>query len=139
MPTAARINTAISPEPIKAALFRRANLPKRYRADGGQACTGSSSRYRRRSAAIPLAVSYRRVRSFSSAFITIQSSSPRTSPLSFRGSTCRFAAMLGSSSVVLSRTLGQGESSSRITRNTSRNAACVIRLRSSGVDPVSSS
>jgi len=33
-----------------------------------------------------LAVSYRRVRSFSIAFITIQSSSPRTSVLSFLGS-----------------------------------------------------
>ena len=30
-----------SPPP---ALFRRANLRKRYHADGGQACTGSSSR-----------------------------------------------------------------------------------------------
>ncbi len=38
-------------------LFLLANLRKRYHAEGGQACTGSSSRYRRRSAARPLAVS----------------------------------------------------------------------------------
>ena len=37
-----------------------------------------------RRVARPLAVSYRRVRSFSSAFITIQSSSPRTSRVSLR-------------------------------------------------------
>ena len=35
-------------------------------------------------------------RSFSNAFITIQSSSPRTSPLSFLGSSPRLAAIAGS-------------------------------------------
>jgi hypothetical protein len=41
----------------------------------------------------PFAVSYRRLRSFSSAFITIQSNSPRTSFGSFSGSLCRCAAI----------------------------------------------
>ena len=47
------------------------------------------------SAARPLAVSYRRVRSFSSAFSTIQSRSPRSSFDSFAGSVLRLAATLG--------------------------------------------
>jgi len=51
----------------------------------------------------------------------------------------RQAAIDGSSSVVLSRMLGRGDSSSRITRKTSRNAASLSRLRSSGVEPVNSS
>ena len=40
-----------------AALFRRANLRKRYAAEGGPASTGSSCRWRSMSAAKPLAVS----------------------------------------------------------------------------------
>ena len=50
------------------------------------------------SRARPLAVSYRRVRSFSSAFITIQSSSPRTSFASRAGSVRRCAAIDASGS-----------------------------------------
>ena len=69
----------------------RANLPNRYHADGGQASTGWSVRYRITSAAKSLAVSYRRWRSFSSAFITIQSSSPRTARAQLRGSALRCA------------------------------------------------
>ncbi len=45
---------------------------------GPRARTGSCSRCRRTSSARPLAVSYRRARSFSRDFITIQSRSPRT-------------------------------------------------------------
>ena len=47
----------------------------RYALDGGRAMTGSLFRCRLRSIARPLAVSYRRVRSFSRHFITIQSRS----------------------------------------------------------------
>src|SRR5262249_33595779 len=93
-PTATSTSAAATTVAIaNATLFRRANLRKRYAADGGPASPGSSSRYRLRSAARPLAVSYRRLRSFSSAFITIQSSSPRTSPLNLRGSMFRRAAI----------------------------------------------
>ena len=56
-----------------------------------------------------------------------------------RGSTLRAAAIDGSSSVVESRVLGLGGSSSRINRRISRSAASFSRLRSSGVVPVSSS
>jgi hypothetical protein len=67
-----------------------------------------------------LAVSYRRVRSFSSAFIAIQSSSPRTSFASRAGSVCRRAAIAGSiSPEPLSRVLGFGGSSSRMRRSAS--------------------
>ena len=76
-----------------AALFRLANFRNRYPADGGHATTDSSFKYRWMSLAKPLAVSYRRARSFSRAFITIQSNSPRTSVLSFLGSVCRLAAI----------------------------------------------
>ena len=58
-------------------------------------CTGSWFRNRSTSLANPLAVSYRRSRSFASAFITIQSSSPRTNRPSFAGSVWRLAATLG--------------------------------------------
>ena len=72
------------------------------------------------SRARPLAVSYRRVRSFSSAFITIQSSSPRTSRASFAGSVRRCAAIDASGRLEpLSRVLGLGGSSSRIRRRIS--------------------
>ena len=56
---------------------------------GGRAVTGSFSRCRLRSAARLLAVSYRRLRSFSKHFITIQSKSPRNSRRSLSGSLLR--------------------------------------------------
>ena len=86
-----------------------------------------------------LAVSYRRSRSFASAFITIQSRSPRRKRHSFNGSICRLAATLGCVSVELNRLLGVGGSPSRITRSTSSSGAFFNRSRSIGVVPVSSS
>ena len=86
-----------------------------------------------------MAVSYRRERSFSRAFITIQSSSPRTNFDSFAGSTPRTAAMLGNSAVVESRVLGRCGSSSRTSRSTSSRAAARTRSFCKGVVPVSSS
>ena len=59
------------------------------------------------------------MRSFSSAFITIQSSSPRTSFVSFAGSVPRFAARVGKPSAVLSFVLGFDGSCSRMTRSIS--------------------
>ena len=92
------------------------------------------------SRAKPLAVSYRRVRSFSIAFITIQSSSPRTSFVSLAGSVLRCAATDGSRSRDSeSRVLGLGGSSSRIRLKISSYPACRSRARSSGVEPVRSS
>ncbi len=91
------------------------------------------------SRARPLAVSYRRAGSFSSAFITIQSRSPRTSLASFAGSVPREAAIDAVSWVGPSRVLGRGGSSSRIRRRTSVKAASPSRRRSSGVVPVKSS
>jgi hypothetical protein len=79
------------------------------------------------------------VRSFSSAFITTQSSSPFIIRESFAGSVLRQAATAGSVSQVESRWLGLGGSSSRITRRISSYAAVAIRFRSSGVLPVSNS
>ena len=79
------------------------------------------------------------MRSFSSAFITIQSSSPRTSLVSFVGSVPRFAAIVGKPSAVLSFVLGFGGSSSRITRSISSMPACFQLLARNGVVPVSSS
>ena len=80
------------------------------------------------------------MRSFSSAFITIQSSSPRTSLVSLAGSVCRCAAIDGSESFdSLSRVLGFGGSSSRMIRRISSYAACLNRSLSNGVVPVSSS
>ena len=86
-----------------------------------------------------LAVSYRRLRSFSKALSTIQSKSPRSSRPSFSGSVWRHAAMLGKASVELRRMLGRGGSSSRISRQISSQAASLNRCRSSGVLPVSNS
>ena len=92
------------------------------------------------SRASPLAVSYRRVRSFSRAFITIQSSSPRTSFASFAGSVRRRAAIDASVSFdALSRVLGLGGSSSLIRFRISAYPAWCSVARSSGVVPVSSS
>jgi hypothetical protein len=59
--------------------------------------------------------------------------------LSFFGSSPRLAAIIGNCAAVLSRVLGLGGSSSRITRSISSNAALRTRSCSSGVDPVSSS
>ena len=72
------------------------------------------------SRAKPLAVAKRRVRSFSSAFITIQSRSPRTARVSRNGSTPRVAAIEASfSPEAESRVLGFGGSSSLIRRRIS--------------------
>ena len=86
-----------------------------------------------------LAVSYRLVRSFSSAFITTQSSSPCRSFASLAGSMLRLAAMFGSASAVLSFVLGRGGSTSRMIRSISRIAPRWNCLASIGGDPVSSS
>ena len=91
MPTASAARITNTDKMV--ARLRRANFRKRYAVDGGQAVTASSRKYRQRSSANPPADSYLRVRSFSRVFITIQSSSPRTSTLSFAGSVCRFAAV----------------------------------------------
>ena len=91
------------------------------------------------SSARPIAESYRRSRSLASAFITIQSRSPRTNRHSRAGSTCRLAARLGSASDVLIRLLGVGGSTSRITRSISSSAACWNVSRRIGVLPVKSS
>jgi hypothetical protein len=56
----------------------------------------------------PAAVSYRRERSFSNAFITILSSSPRTSRDNWAGSVWRVAARLGRLALDDSRVLGRG-------------------------------
>jgi hypothetical protein len=78
--------------------------------------------------------------SFSRAFITIQSSSPRTSFVSLAGSMWRWAEMDASASPdSLSRVLGLGGSSSLIMRRISPYAASRTRLWVSGVLPVSSS
>ena len=79
------------------------------------------------------------MRSFSNAFITIQSNSFRISPVSFLGSTPRFAEIVGSASEVLSLALGRGASTSRTIRRISSSAAFPRVLRSTGVVPVSSS
>ena len=86
-----------------------------------------------------MAEAYRRSRSLASAFITIQSRSPRTSRDSRAGSTCRLAARVGSASDVLIRLDGVGGSTSRITRSISSSAARRIDSRAIGVVPVSSS
>src|SRR5262249_12671061 len=118
------------------------------------------------SSAKPLAVSNRRLRSFSRAFITIQSRSPRTSWLSLRGSVFLKAAIEANEDPwgglcpqdveweaplavswwaepalhrLLSLVLGLGGSSSRIIRRISSNAADFSRSLSNGVVPVSSS
>ena len=131
---------ATRPAVVRATRLRRADLrkpvPRRRRA----ASTGWSVRYRITSAAKSLAVSYRRLRSFSSAFITIQSSSPRTDRRARRGSACRLAETVVSvSPSVLSRVLGFGGSSSRMIRRISSKAACLSVSESNGVVPVSSS
>ena len=68
------------------------------------------------------------MRSFSRHFITIQSSSPRTSCESRAGAVLNAAATLGSAPEVLSRTLGRGASSSLISR-TNSSSADYLRVR----------
>ena len=137
----ARHNTATNAtRPAMAARCFRANLRILYSADGGRASIGSSSRCRSMSRAKPLAVSYRRLRSLSRAFITIQSKSPRMRVLSFLGSVRRHDAREGNASPLpLSRVLGFSASFSRISLNiSSRPAARSCRLER-GVLPVSNS
>jgi hypothetical protein len=74
------------PPVANAFLFRRSTFWKRYNPLGGRAMTGSLVRKRWTSIATPLAVSYRRVRSFSKHFITIQSRSPRNRLMSLDAS-----------------------------------------------------
>ena len=62
--------------------WRRTHFAAWRASVGGRAWTGSSSRYLCTSAAKALADAYRRSRSLSSAFITIQSRSPRSCELS---------------------------------------------------------
>jgi hypothetical protein len=59
--------------------------------------------------------------------------------VSFFGSVWRLAAMDGSVSLLLSRVLGRGGSSSRRIRSNSSNAAARSRFLSKGVSPVSTS
>src|SRR5262249_25007898 len=93
------------------ARFRRADFRSRYHADGGPASTGSWLRWRRRSATRLLAVSYRRLRSFSRHFITIQSSSPHSDLRSRRESVWRAAeTVVAVPPSVLTRVLGLGGS-----------------------------
>jgi hypothetical protein len=79
------------------------------------------------------------LRSFSSAFITIQSNSPRTSRVSFTGSMPRLADTVGSASDELSLVLGFEGSSSRITRSISSIPARSKSFLLNGVLPVSNS
>ena len=79
------------------------------------------------------------VRSFSIAFITTQSSSPRRNLANFAGSMPRLAAMFGRASAVLNFVLGRGGSSSRTIRNISRIAPRLNCLASIGVEPTSNS
>ena len=80
------------------------------------------------------------MRSFSRAFITIQSSSPRSSFVSFAGSMLRLAAMLGSASAVLSlRARPRRLLLADHPQHFQNAAAWVNCLRSSGGVPVSSS
>src|ERR1043165_8124268 len=101
--------TAINDPAATAARCRRTNFLTRYAALGGAASTASPERCLPTSAARSLAVSYRRVRSFSRAFITIQSRSPRTCRPSFAGSIFLCGATEASVSPrVLIRALGRG-------------------------------
>ena len=138
---APRIKVAATAPPAKTATrFRRTNFLNRYPAPGGAATTASPERYRRMSAPSPLAVSYRRCRSFSNAFITIQSISPRINRDSFAGSVFRCAARLASDACdCVIRVLGLGGSSSRMMRRISSYAAVLNCSFVNGVVPVRSS
>src|SRR5207249_2336876 len=106
-----------------------------------RAATGSLLRWRRMSIAKPLVVSYRRVRSFSRHFITIQSRSPRTRLISLGGSDWRCLATVVSSSFVsaVRRVEGRSGSFSRMMRRISSSPAFSNSLASNGVFPVNSS
>ena len=78
-------------------------------------------------------------RSFSNAFMTIQSSSLRSRPVSLFGSVPRLAEMFGSAFAVLSRMLGRGGSSSRTTRSISNIPAFFNSALRNGGLPASSS
>ena len=140
-PTPARWTCPPSPAPasaasarpavVRAARLRRANLrepvPRRRRARLDR-LVGQVAASRRRRSRWPSRTAA--CRSFSSAFITIQSSSPRTDGPSCRGSACRLAETVVSvSPSVLSRVLGVGGSSSRMIRRISSKAALLQRLR----------
>lgn len=78
---------------------------------------GDGSKFFDSGTARPTAVSYRRFRSFSIAFITIQSRSPSTWLFNFSGEIFRCLAMIVNLSPdVLSLVLGFSGSSSRISR-----------------------
>ena len=81
------------------------------------------------------------MRSFSSAFITIQSRSPRIRWISLGGSAWRFLATVvkSASSIVLNRVEGRGGSFSRMVRRISSSPACSSSFVSNGVWPVSNS
>ena len=84
---------------------------------------------------------YRRVRSFSSAFIVIQSRSPRSSVLSVRTSVCRRRAVSDERSLpsVLNRVLGRDGSSSRILRRMPSRPPSLSSFDSNGNTPAISS
>ena len=92
------------------------------------------------SAANSEAAAYRRVRSFSSAFIVIHSRSPRSNRAIVRTSLrrCR-ATSCAASPIVLSRVEGLGGSVSRITRWISANPALRSDFESNGSAPTSNS
>ena len=111
------IAVAIVATVTKSAFRRAMNFRRRYPAVGGPASTGSFRRNRSTSVAKAVAVSYRRRRSFSRAFMTIQSSSPLTNRRRSLGSMLRCRAIsVRRCPDVLRRTLGRGGSLSRMIR-----------------------
>ena len=102
---------ATNPPVTTPTLCRCTNFCSRYPALGGRASTGSSARCRSRSRAKPFAEAYRRPGSFSNAFATIQSKSPRNARRSVAGCVCRAAAIPPCDAPRLSnRALGEGGS-----------------------------
>ena len=91
--------------------------------------------------ASPFAVSYRRLRSFSSDFITIQSKSPLISEINFGGSAWRWLAVSVSSVRRSDVTIVEGScgSFSRKVRRISSSPDFIRMLVSNGVRPVSNS
>ena len=140
--TAAAASTTRNPAATAtAARCFRANFRSRYPADGGHASTGSSARYRWTSRASPLAVSYRRVAVLLQALhhdpVQLAADQLRQlapAPVLPPGGDRRQRRRLP-----ISRVLGLGGSSSRISRSISARPAARSRFRSSGVVPVSSS
>ena len=119
VPTARAATTSAAV--IRATRLRRANLPNRYHADGGHASTGSSSRYRRTSAARPLAVSYRRVAVLLQALHhdPVQLPAHRIESICGGRSLDCAETVVSVAPSVLSRVLGLGGSSSRMIRRIS--------------------